>query len=459
MSMGSFISAGAIVAWLATTNAGLSQVMDPTTWWHTNGPPVVRIITPQDGQALLAGYGVHICAVSMNFTDAVTSVEFFAGNDSLGTVTNQPLWGMYPRFSCLTWSNAAPGAYSLTAVATDLAGLSVTSAPVEITVVTDLPPVVRIVKPRDGAMILGPTNVNISASAFDPDGTVASVAFYEGGNFLDVVTSTPPVFVTNQYGVFPIRQTGYSLTWSNVAPGAYTLTAIATDNDGSMATSAPVAITIVTNLPPLVSLIEPEPGERFLAPANVRLTAIAKDADGSISNVEFFSGSQTLGVITNGVMVTNWEGQVRTFYSLTWSNVVPGSYTLTAVATDNEGARGTSAMVAITVVAPPPPTVRIIYPPEGARFRAHATIPIAAVARYFTNRIASVEFLSGTQALGVKTNLWWPTFLWTNVPAGSYTLSAIATDTAGNSATSAPVHITVTTNSPSGWAPSRLTAE
>jgi hypothetical protein len=118
------------------------------------------------------------------------------------------------------------------------------------------------------------------------------------------------------------------------------------------------------------------------------------------------------------------------------------------VATDNSGASSTSAPVAVTVVVPPAPQANIIYPENGAKFTAPANIYIAAVTRYFTNPIASVEFLAGTNILGVVTNSSWPTFYWKNVTAGTYSLTAVATDTAGRNATSGPVSITVSTNRP-----------
>ena len=56
-----------------------------------------------------------------------------------------------------------------------------------------------------------------------------------------------------------------------------------------------------------------------------------------MTKVEFFQGSTSLGVDTGSP------------YSVTWSNVSAGSYSLTAIATDNEGATTTSSAVSITV--------------------------------------------------------------------------------------------------------------
>jgi hypothetical protein len=223
---------------------------------------------------------------------------------------------------------------------------------------------------------------------------------------------------------------------------------VANDDGGASTTSDAVDITVVTNLPPLVKIVSPDDGARFYAPANIGLSAAADDPDGTVASVEFFAGTTSLGVVTSGVTVTNHDRKVLTYYSLTWSNVPSGAYVLTAVAVDNSGMSSTSAPVAVTVVTPPPPLVRIIYPENGSRFIAPASIYLATMTRYFTNPVASVEFRSGTDILGVVTNSSWPTFHWKNVPAGAYSLTAVATDTGGATATSLPVNITVVTNRP-----------
>ncbi|MFC4765109.1 glycosyl hydrolase family 18 protein [Dyella koreensis] len=92
-----------------------------------------------------------------------------------------------------------------------------------------------------------------------------------------------------------------------------------------------------TNQPPTAALTAPANGATFTAGANITLTATAADSDGTVSKVEFFNGSTSLGVDTSSP------------YSITWSNVPAGSYTLKAVATDNGGLTGTSATVSITV--------------------------------------------------------------------------------------------------------------
>ena len=101
-----------------------------------------------------------------------------------------------------------------------------------------------------------------------------------------------------------------------------------------------MAVTLIVNAPPLVTLTAPLANTSFTAPASVALTATATDADGSIAKLEFYNGTALLGVgtLASGV------------YSFNWSNVPAGSYAVTAKATDNRGA-GTSTPIRTVTVA------------------------------------------------------------------------------------------------------------
>ena len=104
---------------------------------------------------------------------------------------------------------------------------------------------------------------------------------------------------------------------------------------------------IVKNLPntaPTVSVTSPVEGATFIAPATITVTANASDSDGTIAQVDFCAGTTLIGATTTAP------------YTVTWNNVAAGSYTLTAAATDNLGATTSSAAVHITVNGPPPPT-------------------------------------------------------------------------------------------------------
>src|SRR6185503_11554134 len=86
--------------------------------------------------------------------------------------------------------------------------------------------------------------------------------------------------------------------------------------------------------------------------------------------VEFFEGARSLGFGTFNP-TRCWPGCPN--YVLTWSNVPPGQYTLTARATDSGGASSISQPVHITVSeTSPPPVVNIVardpFASEGQHF-------------------------------------------------------------------------------------------
>ena len=89
------------------------------------------------------------------------------------------------------------------------------------------------------------------------------------------------------------------------------------------------------------------------------------------------------------------------------------------------------------------PTVSITSPAAGATFTAPATVNITATAADTDGTISKVEFFEGANKIGE--DLVTPyEFSWTGVAAGSYSLTAKATDNAGGTKTSTAVNITVT---------------
>jgi len=105
------------------------------------------------------------------------------------------------------------------------------------------------------------------------------------------------------------------------------------------AASTPINFITTVNQPPTVSITAPADGATFTAPANTTVTADASDNDGFVNQVEFFEGSNLLGIASGAS------------YSVPWNNVLAGNYSLTARATDNLGATTTSGTIHVTVSA------------------------------------------------------------------------------------------------------------
>ncbi|MDX1981647.1 MAG: LamG-like jellyroll fold domain-containing protein [Bryobacteraceae bacterium] len=98
---------------------------------------------------------------------------------------------------------------------------------------TNQAPTVSLTSPSNGATYNAPATVPLSASASDPDGSIARVEFYNGSTKIGEDTSAP-----------------YQFTWTNVAAGSYQLSARAFDNLGAGAASAVATITVAGTPPP-----------------------------------------------------------------------------------------------------------------------------------------------------------------------------------------------------------------
>jgi hypothetical protein len=98
----------------------------------------------------------------------------------------------------------------------------------------------------------------------------------------------------------------------------------------------------LSNVPPTVSITSPGEGATYNAPASITINAAASDSDGTIRQVDFYAGQNAVGTATNAP------------YSVTWNISVPGTYTLTAAATDNLGATTSSGPVHVVVNGTPP---------------------------------------------------------------------------------------------------------
>src|SRR5205823_244660 len=110
---------------------------------------------------------------------------------------------------------------------------------------------------------------------------------------------------------------------------------------------------------------------------------------------------------------------------------------------DNYGRTAASNSVAITVNSPP--SVNLTSPTSGTQFIAPAIVSINATASDSDGSVSKIEFFQGTTLLSVLTTSPY-TFSWLNVPAGTYSLTARATDNLGAQTTSGSVTVNVAPN-------------
>lgn len=207
----------ALVA-VAYDDRGASTVSAPVTVTvNPNVAPVVTLTAPAGGTSFAAPATIALAASATDADGSVTRVEFFAGSALVGTATSAPF--------AVTWSNAAAGSYSLSAKAIDNLGAAATSSPVSVTISANAPPVASLTAPGPGSGYFAPATIALTASASDPDGTVAKVEFLANGSVVGTAYDPP-----------------YSIVWDGVAAGSYTLVARATDNLGAAASSSSITI-------------------------------------------------------------------------------------------------------------------------------------------------------------------------------------------------------------------------
>jgi len=129
-------------------------------------------------------------------------------------------------------------------------------------------------------------------------------------------------------------------TWSGNASGTNPTVTLTMDSNKSI--TANFTYVPPANSSPTVSITSPQDGATFTAPASITITATATDSDGSIAAVRFYSGAALLGVDSTSP------------YSYTWTDVQPGVYILTGRVQDDRGAVGVSESVEVTVLAAQP---------------------------------------------------------------------------------------------------------
>jgi chitodextrinase len=386
----------------AYDNLGLTTISSAiTVKVNANQAPTVSITAPANNAIYVAQANIALTATAADADGSVAKVEFYNGATLLGQSTTSPY--------TYSWTNVGAGTYTITAKAYDNLGASTTSSAITIQVNGNQNPTVSITSPANNATFISPATITINATASDIDGTVSKVDFYNGTTLLGTDNSSP-----------------YSYTWSGVAAGTYTITAKATDDKNGTTTSS--AITVVVNNPnvaPTVSITSPANNASFVAPSDITITTNASDSDGSISKVEFYNGATLLGTVTSGP------------YNYVWSGVTAGTYTITAKAYDNQNTSTTSSAITVKLNVDQNPTISITATsnnPNSVSISVNASDPDGTVSK--------VEYYDGTTKIGESTSSPF-TFTWSNVPAGSHTITAVAIDDKGGKTTSNPITVTV----------------
>ncbi|HET6994681.1 MAG TPA: Ig-like domain-containing protein, partial [Chitinophagaceae bacterium] len=371
--------------------------------------PTVAITAPTNGSDVAGTINV-----TANASDniSVSGVQFKLNGANLGAEDVAAPYSV--SWNTLTTSN---GLDTLLAIARDATGNTTTSDTVIVNVINGIDnqaPSVNITAPPAGNVN---GTINVTANASDNVG-VLGVQFKLNGTNLGTEDLSSP----------------YSISWNTLTSlnGPYTLTAVARDAAGNTTTSAGIAVTINNDVQaPSVNITAPAAGE---VSGTINVTADASDNVG-VKGVQFKLNGANLG-----------SEDLSSPYSVSWNTLTTanGSYTLTAVARDSSGNTTTSADVIVTVNNVPDtqvPTVGITAPAAGnvsgtINVTANAADNVGVVGVQFKLNGANL----GTEDLSAPYSYSWNT---ATSPNGNYTLTAVARDAAGNTATSATVNVTI----------------
>jgi hypothetical protein len=357
-----------------------------------NSPPDVALTSPAAGAGFPVSAPVVLEATATDAEGTVNKVDFYANGTFVGTDTpNQA--GVFST----TWTSSLAGTFALTAVATDDQEVTRSSAPVEITF---NPPAGRInvaLAANGGVALPSSADTGFPASAVI-NGDRRGLNWGSGGGWQDTTPNVWPDWFEVQFNrpqlieeidVFTIQDnysgpavptlnmtfTRYGLQdfvveyWTGSAwegiPGGIVLNnnrvwrefhfaPILTPRIRVWVTRAlasrsrlieieAYAVLGSVNQAPTVSVTHPSADSAFPVSTTVPLQATASDVDGIVTKVDFYANGTLVGTDTTG------EAGVFTS-SLT--SALAGTFTVTAVATDDRGGSETSPPVAITFTPP-----------------------------------------------------------------------------------------------------------
>jgi chitodextrinase len=271
--------------------------------------PEIAIVSPTNNDTkIIKGTNVLIQATASDADGKVKQVEFFVDGNTVGIDSVTPYTANY---------TAVVGKHLITAVVTDNQLEKTTSSSVTIEVIANILPQISIVTPtgNDTKLTTGDTLL-ILANATDENGKVRTVEFFVDNKSIGIDSVTP--YTAN----YPATK------------GTHYITAVVTDDQLAKTTSSSVMIEVLDNQLPIVSISNYF--ETIYKQDVVKITANAYDIDGTITDVEFFVDSVSVGVDQIAPYSTEWIA-------------TPGIHNIKAVAKDNNGAKKASIIKTIDV--------------------------------------------------------------------------------------------------------------
>src|SRR5438093_3222111 len=139
---------------------------------------------------------------------------------------------------------------------------------------------------------------------------------------------------------------------------------------------------------PVITITTPTNGTVLTAPATFTVRASVSGGGNNVSQVEFFNGTNSLGVDNNNP------------YRMDVTDLPAGTYVLLAVLTDMVGDKSTNS---VTIIVNALPAVSITSPSDGSGLISPATFALQATASDSDGDITQIQFFRGTAAIGLAT--------------------------------------------------------
>jgi len=298
-----------------------STVVNITIIEAVNELPTCVIVSPEDNAKFNIDENISVVVEAEDSDGTIVEVQFFIGEEQRDSKTESPY-----EFT-INAGELSPGSYILKAVAIDDQGdkrTSIVNITINEVINDNEPPTCAIISPENNAKFNLDQDILIAVKAEDSDGTIAEVQLFIGDKKHGSKTASPYEFTVNA---------------GELLPGSYALKAVAIDNLGAKSESS---VNITINRPPTCVMINPKNSTEFSIADDVLVTVSAEDSDGSIAEVQLF---------VNDVQRSSKTASPYNF-TINAGELAVGSYTLRAEAIDNQGAKGVSEVVNITIVQP-----------------------------------------------------------------------------------------------------------
>ena len=359
----------------------------------------VRITSPASGAVFAGPTNITITATADALSGTVTRVEFFQSSTKLGEDLAAP-------YSFL-WSNVREGKYTLRAVATQSASLIATSAPVNVVVTSDEGSSTNILVAAGSDWKYLDTGADLGAAwrqpTFDDSSWNSGKAQlgYGDGDEVTVVGFGPNA--NNRYITTYFRRAFSATDLSSITR----LTVRLLRDDGGVVYLNGTEV-FRSNMP---------------AGAITAATRSSANAEPADKTTNFFSQDIDRSLLVAGPNLL----AVEIHQANPTSSDLSFDLELNAVRSVPPNAR---------------PLIEISSPANNSAFNEPATIALAADASDPDGGVASVSFYANGSKIGEAFSSPFA-YSWNNITAGAYTLTAVATDALGLSATSSAVNITV----------------